>query len=127
MIVPWTFTGVPLSKVGVNRARMAASFAAAINIGLPESTCAEITFPCSLTRIWTLTGPCALTCFAIIGYAGAGMLITVAIRTPVETCRGGSFTTCGVGGVSATLTTGAGPLQVTQPVELVGTAFGGST
>src|SRR6266850_4044301 len=127
MIVPWTLTGVPLSKVGVKRARMAASFAAESNIGLPESACAEITLPCSLTRIWTLTGPCALTCLAIIGYAGAGMVITVAIRTPVETCRGGSFTTGGVGGASSTLTTGAGPLQVMQPVELVGAALGGST
>ena len=45
MIVPWTFTGVPLSKVGVKRARMAASFAAEVSIGLPDTTCAEITFP----------------------------------------------------------------------------------
>ena len=51
MIVPWTFTGVPLSTVGVKRARMAASFAAEINIGLPDTACAETTFPCSSTRI----------------------------------------------------------------------------
>jgi len=51
MIVPWTFTGWPLSKVGVKRARMAASLAAVTNVGLPDTACAEITLPCSSTRI----------------------------------------------------------------------------
>src|SRR5947209_6641424 len=68
-------------------------------------------------------------CLASDGYGGCGKLIALAVSTPCETFSvEGGFTTMGTGGgvVSSTLTTGAVPLQVTQPLELLA-AVGGST
>src|SRR6185295_10368953 len=56
-ITPVTFTGSPISDVGLNRAWSAAVTDGGCNSGCPDTAFASMTVPISSTVTWTATVP----------------------------------------------------------------------